>query len=75
MNAMFANLLTEMQRNHKTNREMAELLSMPYAKFFVKLNGQGQFTLLEMEHIADYFGCSIDYLVGRKTERNVKLRA
>ena len=66
---MFANLRAEMARNRKTNKEMADYLSLSDNGFSFKLNGKNQFTLAEMVQMADLFGCSIDYLAGRKEDR------
>ena len=66
---MFANLRAEMARNRKTNKEMADFLSLSDNGFSFKLNGKNQFTLAEMAQMADLFDCSIDYLAGRKDER------
>ena len=68
---MFANLRAEMARNRKTNREMADFLSLSDNGFSFKLNGKNQFTLAEMVQMADLFGCSLDYLAGRKEDRTM----
>lgn len=68
---MFANLRAEMARNRKTNKEMADFLSLSDNGFSFKLNGKNQFTLAEMVQMADLFGCSIDYLAGRKEDRTM----
>ena len=68
---MFRNIRAEMARNSKTVREMAKFLSLSDNGFSFKLNGKNQFTLAELEKMADYFGCSIDYLAGRTTERRI----
>ena len=68
---MFANLRAEMARNRKTNKEMADFLSLSDNGFSFKLNGKNQFTLAEMAQMADLFGCSIDYLAGRKEDRTM----
>ena len=67
---MFKNIRAEMARNGKTIKEMAKFLSLSDNGFSFKLNGKNQFTLAEMEKMADYFDCSIDYLAGRKAERH-----
>lgn len=67
---MFRNIRAEMARNSKTVKEMAKFLSLSDNGFSFKLNGKNQFTLAEMEKLADYFDCSIDYLAGRTMERH-----
>lgn len=66
---MMENLRAEMARSRKTNKEMADFLSLSDNGFSFKLNGKNQFTLAEMVKMADLFGCSIDYLAGRREER------
>ena len=70
---MMENLRAEMARSRKTNKEMADFLSLSDNGFSFKLNGKNQFTLAEMVKMADLFGCSIDYLAGRREERTMAI--
>lgn len=59
---MLTNLKAEMILKGKTSEDMAEILGMSPRCFDQKLNGQREFSLLEVLRLAEYFGTSVDYI-------------
>lgn len=66
----YPNIRTEMERGGFTASELAAGLGLPLNVFFLKLYGKIEFTLYEIECLADLFDCSLDYLVGRMVKKN-----
>lgn len=66
----YPNIHREMKRGGFTASELASDLGLPLNVFFLKLCGKIEFTLYEIECLADLFDCSLDYLVGRRGTRN-----
>lgn len=66
----YPNIHTEMERGGFTASELAGNLGLPLNVFFLKLYGKIEFTLYEIECLADLFDCSLDYLVGRRGTKN-----
>lgn len=62
----YPNIKAEMGRNNLTIKQLANNLGLATNTISFKLNGKREFTLSEIESIADIFGCSLDYLVGHK---------
>lgn len=58
----------EMDRCHITVREAADSLDLSVQCITSKLEGTCEFTLSEIERMADLLGCSLDYLVGHKVK-------
>lgn len=58
----------EMERCNITVREVADSLDLPVQCITSKLEGTCEFTLSEIECMADLLGCSLDYLVGHKVK-------
>lgn len=58
----------EMSRCNVTVREVADSLGLPVQCITFKLEGTCEFTLSEIERMADLLGCSLDYLVGHKVK-------
>ena len=69
---IYPNIRIEMERGGFTVHQLAAILGLPLNTLIYKLYGKCEFTLYEMECLADLFGCSLDYLVGHRRE-GVKL--
>ncbi len=67
---LYPNIKAEMGRNNLTIRELANNLGLSTNSVSFKLNGKREFTLSEIEAIANLFGCSLDYLVGHEVTRS-----
>lgn len=65
---LYPNIRAEMGRNNLTIKKLAKNLGLSTNSISFKLNGKREFTLSEIESIADIFGCSLDYLVGHKVK-------
>lgn len=63
---LYPNIRVEMKRHDLTLKELATNLGLSTKSITFKLNGKREFTLSEIERIANMFGCSLDYLVGHK---------
>lgn len=61
---IYPNIRTEMERGGFTVSQLAVILGLPLNAFIYKLHGKCEFTLDEIELLADLFDCSLDYLVG-----------
>lgn len=61
---MYPNIRTQMERSGLTVHQLADRLGLPLNEFILKLYGRSEFTLYEIECLADLFDCSLDYLVG-----------
>ena len=61
---IYPNIRIEMERGGFTVHQLAAILGLPLNTLIYKLYGKCEFTLYEMECLADLFGCSLDYLVG-----------
>lgn len=48
-----------------TSEEIASSLNLAAASFINKKNGNRKFTVNELVRLADIFGVSVDYLLGR----------
>lgn len=66
----YPNIHREMKRGGFTASELASDLDLPLNVFFLKLCGEIEFTLFEIECLADLFNCSLDYLVGHRETKN-----
>lgn len=55
-----------MGRNNITVGKLAEYLGLSANSVSFRLSGRREFTLSEVEKLADIFGCSLDYLVGHE---------
>lgn len=62
----YPNIHKEMECAGFSAGEVASGLGLPLNVFFLKLYGKIEFTLYEIECMADLFDCSLDYLVGRR---------
>lgn len=67
---LYPNIWAEMERNRLTVKELAAHPGLSDQAVGRKLNGQGEFTLAEIESIAELFHCSLDYLVGHQVCEN-----
>lgn len=67
---VYPNICIEMKRNGFTVCQLAARLELSLDAFIFKLYGTHEFTLDEIECLADMFDCSLDYLVGRQGKRN-----
>lgn len=61
------NIRAEMGRNRMTVRDVASIAGISDTSFHKKINGEREFTLVELCRLADRFSVSIDYLVERDT--------
>ena len=68
---IYPNIRSEMDRNNITVRKLAEYLDLSVNSVSFRLNGRREFTLSEVEKLADVFGCSLDYLVGHEVRASV----
>ena len=66
----YPNIHIEMIRGGFTMSGLAARLGLPLNTFIYKLYGKIEFTLNEIESLADLFDCSLDYLVGHMRPRN-----
>ena len=71
---IYPNIRIEMERGGFTVHQLAAILGLPLNTLIYKLYGKCEFTLYEMECLADLFGCSLDYLVGHRREGVKQLR-
>lgn len=68
----YPNIRAEMGRNNITVGKLAEYLGLSVNSVSFRLNGRREFTLSEVEKLADIFGCSLDYLVGHEVRISVR---
>ena len=62
--------LKELREDTKINmRQTAAALNIPYTTYVSYEKGEREPNLEMLVTLANYFNCSIDYLVGRSTER------
>lgn len=64
---LFPNIRIEKVRRKLTNEDLGKIIGCSSNSVSMKLCGKRQFTLKEIERLADFFECSLDYLVGRNT--------
>ena len=67
---LYPNIKAEMGRNNLTIKKLAAKIGISPNSLSFKLNGKREFTLSEMEAIANILDCSLDYLVGHKVKQN-----
>lgn len=68
--SIFADRLSELIFDRKkTAREVAEEISIGKTTVYDYLSGQKMPTLSNLVKLADYFGCSTDYLLGLEQEQ------
>lgn len=65
---LYPNIRAEMGRNNLTIKMLAKEIGISSNSVSLKLNGKRDFTLSEVERMADLFGCSLDYLVGHEVK-------
>ena len=63
---IYPNIRTEMERGGFTVHQLAAILGLPLSALVYKLHGKCEFTLYEIECLANLFDCSLDYLVGHR---------
>lgn len=68
MKMLYPNIRAEMGRNNLTIKMLAKEIGISSNSVSLKLNGKRDFTLSEVERMADLFGCSLDYLVGHEVK-------
>ena len=61
---IYLNIHYEMRRHGLNGQQLAAALGLPLRDVILKLYGKTEFSLHEIEQLADLFGCSLDYLVG-----------
>ena len=61
---IYLNIHYEMRRHGLKGQQLAAVLGLPLNDVIFKLYGETEFSLYEIEQLADLFGCSLDYLVG-----------
>lgn len=66
---LYPNIRAEMGRHDLTIKELAGNLGLSTNSVSFKLSGKREFTLSEIERIANLFSCSLDYLVGHEVKR------
>lgn len=66
----YPNIKAEMKYHNTTIKNLALQLNLSTNSVSFKLNGKREFTLSEIEKIANIFNCSLDYLVGHEV-RNI----
>lgn len=66
---IYPNIRIEMERSGLAAYQLADRLGLCVNDFILKLYGGSEFTLYEVECLADVFGCSLDYLVERRVNR------
>lgn len=59
----YPNIANEMLRHNQSIGELAKILDLSENNLAFKLNGQREFTLMEIEKIAEVFNCSLEYLI------------
>jgi len=63
---MFCNLLIELKRRKLTQKEVARRTGLSEKSLYLKLNGDNEFTLAQMEKIREIMpDCTLDYLFKR----------
>lgn len=68
----YPNIKAEMGRHNITIKELAQNLKLSTNSVSFKLNGKREFTLSEIEEIANLFNCSLDYLVGHRFDAAIR---
>ena len=63
---IYLNIHYEMRRHGLKGQQLAAVLGLPLNDVIFKLYGETEFSLYEIEQLADLFGCSLDYLVGHR---------
>ena len=67
----FVNRIEELRKERKlTKKKVAEDLGLPYSTYLYYESGARGLNSETMRLFADYFGVSIDYLIGRTEDRN-----
>lgn len=54
-----------LRKNHMTQRMLADGIGTSYQLLNAKLRGRSNYTLHDLSRIADFFGVSVDALIGR----------
>ena len=63
---MYGNIKKEMKRHGLDYKSLARIAEVKSATIATRMIGATDFKLPELIKLANYFGCSIDYLVGRE---------
>ena len=63
---IYLNIHYEMRRHGLKGQQLAAVLGLPLNDVIFKLYEETEFSLYEIEQLADLFGCSLDYLVGHR---------
>lgn len=71
---VYRNIKAEMSRNNITIKKLANMLNVSPNSIGFKINGKREFTLSEIESIANIFGCSLDYLVEHKVKSTCTIK-
>ena len=66
--------IQELREDHdKTQRDLAEILGMPQSQYWRYEQGYRDIPTDILIQLADYYGVSVDYLLGRTNEKRVQL--
>ena len=63
---MYGNIKKEMKRHGLDYKALARIAEVKSATIATRMIGATDFKLPELIKLANHFGCSIDYLVGRE---------
>lgn len=63
----YPNLRAEMEKHGVAIQELAGYMELSADTIQLKIEGKKEFTLAEIEKLANIFECSLDYLVGHVT--------
>lgn len=63
---MYENIKAEMARHNIDYKKIAEIAEIKPSTVVARFSGMSDFKLPEIVKLANYFNCSIDYLVGYK---------
>lgn len=67
---MYENIKAEMAKRNINYMQFARIIEIKPNTLATRFAGMSEFKLPELEKMADYFNCSIDYLAGREVFKN-----
>ncbi len=62
-----------LKESGQTQQQMADYLGISQASFYAYTIGKAEPSLEKLIKLADYFGCSVDYLIGHQTSNMLQI--
>ena len=65
---MFENIKAELARRNMSAKDLAKVIGLNKTTIATRMVGISQWKAPELERMADFFKCSVDYLLGRESK-------